>query len=84
MLKCHVYFPPLKLVIGGRCKHFKTIERLELAATDIFDPSVFARAYGSWHVGIEMLAVLAFDLELTESATVFDDKLASDSTDGID
>ena len=62
-----------------------TIERLKLSDAGLIDLSVLARACGSWHVGIEQLAVLALDLELKGRATVFSDKPPTrDKTEGID
>ena len=43
-----------------------TIERLELAVAEHFDISVFACAFGFWHVGIDQFAVLAVDFEIKE------------------
>ena len=60
-----------------------TIERLEIADAGLFDLEVLARACGSWHVGIEQLAVLSLDFELKERVQVIGDKQARENT-GID
>ena len=77
-------FRLLDLYVAGAVAIRRTIERLELADTGLFDLSVLARTCKSWHVGIKQLAVLAFDSELKERAKVFGDKPARDKTEGVD
>lgn len=48
--------------------------------TPDFNLAVLTRACGSWQVGIELLAVLALDLELKERVQVLCDKLARENT----
>ena len=50
------------------------IVRRNFANAGLFDLSTFARICGPWHVGVEQLALLAFDLELKERATIFGGK----------
>ena len=76
-------FRLLDLYSAGAVGIRGTIERLELANAELFDVAVLARACGSWHVGIEQLAVLALDFELKERVQVFGDKQARENT-GID
>ena len=57
-------FRLLDLYSAGAVGIRGTIERLELANAGLFDLAVLARAFGSWHVGIEQLAVLTLDLKL--------------------
>ena len=57
-------FRLLDLYAAGAIGIRGTIERLELADAGLFNLAILARACGSWHVGIEQLAVLALDLEL--------------------
>ena len=76
-------FRLLDLYSAGAVGIRGTIERLELADAGLFDLAVLARACGSWHVGIEQLAVLSLDLELKERVQVFGDKQARENT-GID
>ena len=76
-------FRLLDLYSAGAVGIRATIEHLELADAGRFDLAVLARACGSWHVGIEQLAVLALDLEFKERVQVFGDKQARENT-GID
>ena len=46
------------------------IVRIELADAGMFDVSVLARQNGSWHCGVEALAIAALDLEMKERAVV--------------
>ena len=73
-------FRLLDLYSAGAVGIRGTIEVLELADAGLFDLAVLARACGSWHVGIEQLAVLALDLELKERVQVFGDKQARENT----
>ena len=58
--------------------------RLEFADAGLFDLSTFARICGSWHVGVEQLALLDLDLELNERATIFGGKPERERQEGID
>ena len=73
-------FRILDLYAVGAVGISSTIERLEFADAGFFDLAVLARAFGSWHVGIEQLAVLALDLELKQRVQGFGDKPARENT----
>ena len=60
------------------------VVRLEFADAGLFDLSTFARICGSWHVGVEQLALLAIDLELKERATILGGKPGRERQEGID
>ena len=60
------------------------IVRQKFAYASLFDIWNLTRICGSWHVGVEQVALLALDLELKERATIFGGKPGRKKQEGID